>query len=191
MNNNYTINIDLVKKIVSDRGFFYIEAKKFYGEDYVGPKYIIVTDMTDFTTKFPKYSEMVIVSVEMFIRISDAINQSVLNDRRERFRQINLHNNDGYIEDYDDQSQSKNDRNGILSIKNQIIDPVAELAETHMIRETLLNALDQLNEHQRKRLYSYFFEGKTQRDIAREEGVNRNAVEKSIYSGLKKLKDLL
>jgi DNA-directed RNA polymerase specialized sigma24 family protein len=51
-----------------------------------------------------------------------------------------------------------------------------------------LNAIDNLSECAKRRVYAYYFFGKTHREIAVEEGVNRNAVEKSINCALKKLK---
>lgn len=55
----------------------------------------------------------------------------------------------------------------------------------------LREAITKLNPIQRKRLIKCFFEGKSSRQIAKEEGVAYSAVDKSIAIALKNLKKLL
>ena len=57
--------------------------------------------------------------------------------------------------------------------------------------QTLRKAIQQLKPIQRKRLIKYYFEGKSSRQIAKEEGVNYSKVEKSIKVALKNLKKFL
>ena len=38
------ISIKLIDDVIKDKGFYYIETDKCYGEDYVGPEYIVATD---------------------------------------------------------------------------------------------------------------------------------------------------
>lgn len=54
--------------------------------------------------------------------------------------------------------------------------------------ETLQKAMQSLTEIQKERLHLYFFEGMTIREIARKQGVNRNAVWKSIQGILEQLR---
>lgn len=54
--------------------------------------------------------------------------------------------------------------------------------------EILYKGFDTLSEKQRKRLVQHFICGKSSRAIAKEEGVNYSAVDKSIESGLKALR---
>ena len=54
--------------------------------------------------------------------------------------------------------------------------------------EILYKGLDTLSEKQRERLVQHFIYGKNSRTIAKEEGVNYSAVDKSIEAGLKALR---
>lgn len=56
--------------------------------------------------------------------------------------------------------------------------------------QALRKAIQQLKPIQKERLIKYYFEGKSSRQIAKEEGVNYSKVEKSINVALKNLKAL-
>lgn len=68
-----------------------------------------------------------------------------------------------------------------------------ELLEDMIIRrmelETLQKAMQSLTDVQKKRLQMYFFEGMTIREIAEREGINRNAVWKSLQATIARLKE--
>lgn len=55
--------------------------------------------------------------------------------------------------------------------------------------ETLQKAMQSLSDVQKKRLQMYFFEGMTIREIAEKEGINRNAVWKSLQATIARLKE--
>lgn len=55
--------------------------------------------------------------------------------------------------------------------------------------ETLQKAMQSLTDVQKKRLQKYFFEGMTIREIAEREGINRNAVWKSLQATIARLKE--
>lgn len=57
--------------------------------------------------------------------------------------------------------------------------------------QVLRKAIQQLKPIQKDRLIKYYFEGKSSRQIAKEEGVNYSKVEKSINVALKNLKKFL
>lgn len=57
--------------------------------------------------------------------------------------------------------------------------------------EVLYNAIQSLSEVQKERLYLYFFEGMTMREIAGKTGVSQNVVWKSIQSVINKLKKFM
>lgn len=57
--------------------------------------------------------------------------------------------------------------------------------------QVLRKAIKQLKPIQKERLIKYYFEGKSSRQIAKEEGVNYSKVEKSINVALKNLKKFL
>lgn len=68
----------------------------------------------------------------------------------------------------------------------------AESLEDMVIRqmelETLQKAMQSLTDAQKERLHLYFFEGLTIREIAERQGVNRNAVWKSIQGIIAQMK---
>ena len=99
MNDNRTIKAENVHKAIEKQGYFYILAEKYYGEGYIGPKYIIATDDPDFRENHPKLADMVIVSVDKFVKMAEAINVSLLNDEREARRRKRLHSAEGYYEE--------------------------------------------------------------------------------------------
>lgn len=185
MNDNRTIKTENIHKAIEKQGYFYILAKKYYGEDYIGPKYIIATDDSDFSEKNPKLADMVIVSVDKFVKMAEAINVSLLNDEREDRRRKRHHSAEGY---YEEIPETEDGGIAPLAIKDQPMNPVEDEVEATIEKDNLLKAIDKLSDCSKRRLYAYYYFGKTHREIAVEEGVNRNAVEKSIYCALKKLK---
>lgn len=73
------IDMEKVKKIISQKGFYYICTKVLY-PDFVGPEYIIVSDDPDITVKHPKANGMILVSVEKFTSMAEAYNRYYKND---------------------------------------------------------------------------------------------------------------
>ncbi len=69
-------------------------------------------------------------------------------------------------------------------------DCAAQVFAKEQSRE-LWEAINSLNEIQRKRLIAYYFEGKTYREIADEEGVDHKAVVRSVAIALKNLRIFL
>ena len=136
----------------------------------------------------PALADMIIVPVEKFLKMAEVISESVLNDRRERFRQTYLHNDDGY---YEDVSDSDDEIRSPLKIEGMPRDPVADAAEANMIRECLLAAIDCLSEPAKRRLYAYYFMGLTYREIAAQEGVGDKTIRQSIGGAIKKMKKFL
>lgn len=57
--------------------------------------------------------------------------------------------------------------------------------------ENLQKAIQQLPENQKRRLKKYYFDGKTQQQIADEENVNIRAIQYNLQSALNNLKKLL
>lgn len=66
-----------------------------------------------------------------------------------------------------------------------------ELYEQKMTRAQLHAALSRLPAKQAQRIYACFFQGMSQSDIARAEGVSRNVVSLSIRRGLKSIEQAL
>ena len=187
MKDNRTIKAENVLKSIEMQGYFYILAEKYYDEGYIGPKYIIATDDPTFIEKHPSLADMVIVSVDKFLKMAEAINSSILNDRRENFRQMHLHNEDGYFEEISDDEETGTP----LAIDEMPADPVFDSLMASLTRERLMKAMELLNEKPRKRLFAYYFEGFTYRQIAEREGVGDKTIRESIDGAIKKLKKIL
>ena len=189
MKDNYSlISVKLVTDVIKDKGFYYIEAAKCYGEDYIGPEYIVATDDKDFESSHPEFEGMIVLPVSKFIELIEVINDYTRNDMREQKRRERHHNEDGY---YEEIPESDDGNMAPLVIKDRPMNPVEDAVETFMDNERLMSAIKQLKETPKRRLLAYYFEGKTHREIAKREGVNRNAVEKSLYNALEKIKKLL
>lgn len=69
-------------------------------------------------------------------------------------------------------------------------DCIAQIFAQEQSRE-LWEAINSLNEKQMKRLIAYYFEGKTYREIADEEGVDHKAIIRSVEIALKNLRIFL
>ena len=189
MKDNYSlISVKLVTDVIKDKGFYYIEAAKCYGEDYIGPEYIIATDDKDFESSHPEFEGMIILPVSKFIELIEVINDYTRNDMREQKRSERHHNEEGY---YEEIPESDDGNMAPLVIKDRQLDPVSDEVERDVTKEQLLNAMNTLKELPRKRLYDYYFGGLTFRQIAEKEGVSDMAVRYSITGAIKKLKKIL
>jgi len=67
-------------------------------------------------------------------------------------------------------------------------DNVEDLAIRHLELEVLQKAMRSLTDAQRQRLYLYYFEGRTVREIAQRQHVSSNAVWKSINGALEQIR---
>ena len=92
------IDMEKVKKIISQKGFYYICTKVLY-PDFVGPEYIIVSDDPDITVKHPKTNGMILVSVEKFTSMAEAYNRYYKNDVKHLRRIERSYEEDGYSEE--------------------------------------------------------------------------------------------
>lgn len=68
---------------------------------------------------------------------------------------------------------------------------VDELVENKILNEKLKQAINELSEIQKRRIIKYYFEDKTQREIAEEENVDIRAVQYTLNSAIKKIKENL
>lgn len=164
----FKIDMDIVKKIIRDKGFYYIRADKLFDDHYTGPQYYIVTNEPNFIITDPKFMDSVVMTTIQFEPIAEAINKYTANDDRERHRFA------GTISaDYQERS--------LWEISSADY-------ERSLIVQQIKDAISTLNEVQKRRITMYFFENKTQLEIAELEGVRLFAVQKSIDSAIKKLK---
>lgn len=132
------ISVKLINDVIRDKGFYYIETEKCYGEDYVGPEYIVANDEKDFEVSHPEFEGMIILPVNKFIQLVEAINDYTRNDMREQKRWERHHNEEGYYEEI-----SESDEGGIapLAIKDRPMNPVEDEVERTIANEQLFTAL--------------------------------------------------
>jgi len=181
------IKMEDVNEIIKKNGFYYIPTEVLY-TDFVGPKYIVATDDPQFKQKHPELAGMVIVSVAMFAEMAKEYNRYFANEVREKRRQSRYHIDEGY---YEDCEEDENGNCPNLKIKDLPLNPVQDEVEKRLDYEELHKAIKLLNEVQRKRVMMYFFEGKSQQEIADIQGVRLYTVQKSIEAAKKFLKNFL
>lgn len=182
------IRMEDVYKAIVENGFYTTPTEKHYDENFIGPELIVVTDDPDFKVKHPELSEMIIVSSVQFKPMADIYNESMWNDQREIRRYERWHNTEGY---YEDASEDENGNCRSLKIKDMPMNPVQDEVEKRLDYEGLHKAIKLLNEVQRKRVMMYYFEGKSQQEIADIQGVRLYTVQKSIKAAEKFLKKIL
>ena len=66
-----------------------------------------------------------------------------------------------------------------------------EIYERKLTREQLHAAMETLTDKQAKRIYAHFFLGLSKADIARNEGVGRDLITRSIQQGLSRIRQYL
>ncbi len=116
-----------------------------------------------------------------FVYVTREVYEALLNTfRREKhaqlMRDIRHLTLKGYVEGETEEFLSENE----LSLEDEVIH--------QMDLDILQKAIQSLSQEQKERLYLYFFKGKSIREIARVQGINRNAVWKSIQKTLLQLR---
>lgn len=106
-------------------------------------------------------------------------------DKEEKYENKILTQHSRYIEhiDLSDNEISKRASNKEESVEDIVI--------SKLENEKLQKAIQQLPENQKRRLRKYYFDGKTQQEIADEENVNIRAIQYTLQSALSNLKRLL
>ena len=74
--------------------------------------------------------------------------------------------------------------------KNKPVDLEDEIIRKSSF-EDLKRAIDTLPEIQRRRIKKYYFEDKTEKEIAKEENTTQQAINKNLHQEIKKLKEIL
>jgi len=81
------INMDDVKSIINQKGFYYFSLERVY-DIFEGSKYIIVTDNPDHIKQNPQYADEIIMTTEQFEYYAEIFNTFLANEDRERKRQL-------------------------------------------------------------------------------------------------------
>ena len=171
---------------------FVIDMAIEYGRNYVGEeKNVIITELSC-EELYEKYS-IIVAELEPFDVASPAITPTLeefkRNEHKFDYRMKNC--NDCFCFDdeimaffhpelqcCDEHLYEKMERIRLVQIREKQ-------------KETITEGLSTLSEIQRKRVIEHFYNNKSSRVIAKEEGVNYNAVDKSLKLAIKKLKKFI
>ncbi|MBP3841970.1 MAG: sigma-70 family RNA polymerase sigma factor [Bacilli bacterium] len=126
-----------------------------------------------------KDGQGVINNVEVSFAIYDVFNCSELHDLKE------MNEYDNHIEhlELDEESIYERTKNKPIQIDDEVIRKSSY--------EELMLAIKQLSETQARRIKKYYFDEKTEYEIAKDEGVAQQVVNRSIKRGIKRLKQIL
>lgn len=145
---------------------------------YKDNPYVLLNDNNNFYIIF-KDKKGIMNKIEVSINIYNAFNSFELEDLSE------LNEYDNHIEHLDLDEDSI-----YLRTFNK-----EEGLDDYIIRKTsyeeLINAINKLPDIQKRRIKKYYFDEKTQQQIADEEGVNIRSIQYSLSIALKKLKEFL
>lgn len=157
---------------------------KYEYEAYTGTEeWAIITSLSE-KELLEKYSD-VIKSHSPYILLTmeqgNVIAEHQRNEAKHRMRSIRKGHafdvNDGNFEEHHPE----------LAVCEDLIEQIDTQDKIKRLREIL----NRLPEVQKRRLIKHFFYSKSSREIAKEEGVNYSAVDKSIALGIKNLRKLL
>ena len=154
-------------------------------------RWAVVSELTEkeLMEKYPdvivRYIPFVLLSVEQ----GETIARFRTNEDKHRKRMYRTVDIYGYDDELSSQFHSE------LCCYDEVPDEIREQMAQEELRANRIAALqegiEQLTDIQKRRLKAVFFEGKTSRQVAEDEGVNYSKVDKSIMQALKKLKVFL
>lgn len=177
--------IERYKKVLDDdkKIIFVAVSLKYEYLGYSGEYcYCIYTDLTAeelvrlYGADVQKYEPYLILTLEQY----EARAEFVKNNERYKKRRMRREEYFGYQDGLSE------------SVHHELQTPdIAGDVVTADENARLMGALDQLTPTQKRRVLAYFFEDKSTRKIAEDEGVNYSKVDNSIHGALKKLKKFL
>lgn len=80
------------------------------------------------------------------------------------------------------------DDNTLYKRTSNMNNEVEKIVEQRILNDCIKNAIDELSEIQKRRFIKYYFENKTQQEIANEENASIRAVQYTLSSALEKIK---
>lgn len=172
-----------MKTIVLEKEDLYvINLKTQYGKDFKGTEFAVVTDLNEddikkaYSEELSAYTPYIVIGTYYLDVVRD-------------------------FERIDDKYQKRTKRSGLifdldvmLSLsftESQVPDCLSELEQKETDRDMqrrLYSALRQLTELQRKRLFEKYWNKKSNRTIAEQEGKDIKTINESINSAIKKIK---
>ena len=164
-----------------------INLKYEYGVGVTEPQWAIISSLTEIEIKntFPEQASRYAPFVVLTPMMGKTMQKYTQNEDKHRKRK--LRSDDIY--GYDDEQSPQ--FHGELCCFDEYFCENERNEQEHQSGiqlKILRKGIDQLSEIQRRRLKAFYFEGKTSRAIAKEEGINYSAVDKSITQALKKIK---
>lgn len=164
-----------------------ISLKYEYGIDSSLPQWAIISSLTEneIMNLFPKQASRYAPFVALTPMMGKAMQKYTQNEDKHRKRKLRSIDIYGYDDELSPQFH------GELCCVDEFFsenERVEQEIQYNLQLATLRKGIDQLSEIQKRRLKAVYFEGKTSREIAKEEGVNYSAVDKSIMQALKKIR---
>ena len=169
---------------------FYIDCEvvetKYEYPQYTGvEKWIIITDLTEEELN-SKYAEQIeplrpfIILSRSFGEIRDDFRRNEKKHYMRSVRSCSIYDFSEETEEHHPEIVSYSlEKEVLLNEEEQLLAQKMELVQEYIAR---------LKPIQRERLMKFFFENKSMREIAEEEGVNHSTVSKSINAAIKKIK---
>lgn len=156
--------------------------RKEYGENYSGDeKWAIITALSDEELQ-KQFGDVVNACYSPYLLLDlkqgEAIIESKNNDSKYRMRATHY----GHIFDVNDGEFEEHHPEAVVEM--DLVEDIMLQDNIKKLRQVLCN----LSEKQKRRIISYFFYGKTLKQIAAEEGVDFSSVKESIDGAIKKLR---
>ncbi|MCB6570578.1 sigma-70 family RNA polymerase sigma factor [Eubacterium limosum] len=164
-----------------------ISLKYEYGIDSSLPQWAIISSLTEneimnaFPEQASRYAPFVTLT-PMMGKVMQKYTQNEDKHRKRKLRSIDIYGYDDEISSQFHGELCSFDEYFSENEKNE------QESQSNLQLMILRKGIDQLSEIQKRRLKAAYFEGKTSREIAKEEGVNYSAVDKSIMQALKKIR---
>ena len=163
-----------------------INLKYEYGNGYTGKEeWAIITELSE-KELFEKYPEQIkeyIPFILLSIEQGKAITE--FNQNEDKFRKRSKNNGDAF--GYDDDLTERFHPEAIepdFLVKQELDE--YELQHYQKKMELIEKAVTSLTEKQHKYLVARFIDGKTAREIAREEGISHQVIDRHLIAGIKK-----
>ena len=163
-----------------------INLKYEYGNGYIGnEEWAIITELSE-NELFEKYPEQIKEYIP-FILLSMEQGKAIaeFNQNEDKFRKRSKNNGDAY--GYDDDLTERFHPEAIEPdfVEKQELEEY-ELSHYQKKMELIERAIDSLTEKQHKYLVAHFVEGKSAREIAKEEGVSHQVIDRHLIAAIKK-----
>lgn len=144
---------------------------------YKDNPYILENDGKDYFVQF-KDSKNVVNNVSVTKQLYEAFDRFELDDLKE------LNEYDRHTEHFDLNDEEIYKKGGTFNNVENLIDK-------KLLSEDLVKAIGKLSTIQKQRIIKYYFDGKNEYKIAKEENITHQAVNKSLKQAREKLKEIL